>query len=141
MSQYARTEVVFVLPLNFCHRQQTVDQIRPTTTERVARSGFILNNVPTLQPARAIHRRKPPAQVTHQSEHSAHHRRPYLSHLVWTSAETVEHLADQFAVMPLLVFNLLDACSFFGITDRMPMAAIGVTGGQLTRIGHLQHGY
>jgi hypothetical protein len=128
---------MFVFPFNFSHRQQAVDQIRPTTTERMVRGCFILNDVSTLQPARTIHRREPPAEVAHQSEHSAHQSRAYLPYLVWTSAETFEHLADQLTVMPLLVFNLLDACSFFGITHRMPMAAICVTGGTLTRIGHL----
>src|SRR6185503_17321266 len=107
----------------------------------MARGGFVLNNVSTLQPARSIHRRKPPADVAHQPEHSSNHRRTYLSHFVWTSTETLEHLADLLTMMPLLVFYLLDARSFIGITDRMPVAAIGVTCRKLARIGHLQHGY
>ena len=83
----------------------------------MSRSRFIFDDISTLQPARAVHRRKPAAEMTHQPEHSTNQSRAYLAHFVWTSSKTLQHLADQLPVVPLLVFNLLDASSFFRIPD------------------------
>jgi hypothetical protein len=117
MAQHARAKVVLVLPFNLRHRQKTVDQILPPTGERMARGSFVLNDVSTLQSPRPVHRRKPSAEVTHESKHPTNYSCPDLSCLVWTSAEALEHFPDQLPVVPFLVFNLVDAGSFFRIPD------------------------
>src|SRR5215211_1358810 len=101
----------------------------------MTRRGFILNNISTLEPARSIHWRKPAADMTHQSKHPSNHRRSYFAHLVWTSPETLQHLPNQFSVLPLLVFDGVDASSFFRFAHRMPVPAIGITRSQLAGIG------
>ena len=118
---------MFVFPLDFRHRQKTIDQILAPARERMTSRRFIFDDIATLEPARAVHRREPAADMTQQSQHPPHHRRSYFPHLVWTRTETFEHLAHEFPVMPFLVFDLLDAPPFFRIAHRMPVAAIGIT--------------
>jgi len=69
--------------------------------------------------------------VTHQPEHASNHIRAYFADLVRTRSEALQHLSNQFPVMPLLVFNRLDPNSFVGIADGVPVAAIGVPGRKL----------
>src|ERR1051325_4248469 len=113
MSQHARTKVFFVFPLDLRHRQETIDQIFAPARERMACGSFILDDVVTLEFARPVHRREPTADVTQQPQHAAHYCCSNFPHLLWTSLETFEHLAHQFPVMPLLVFDLLDLATFF----------------------------
>src|SRR5215467_13952290 len=92
MAQHAAAKIMFVFPLDFSHRQKTVDQICTPAGKCVARRRFILDDVSTLEPPGAVHRRKPATQVTHEPENTTHHRRSYFPHFVWTSTETLEHL-------------------------------------------------
>src|SRR6185295_14763888 len=101
--------VMLVFPLDLGHRQKTVDQVLASAAERMAGGSFVFNYVSTLEPACAVHRSEPTAEVTHQAEHTSHHSRAHLTHLVWSSAQTRQHLSDQLPVMPLLVLNGPDA--------------------------------
>ena len=141
MAQHTTAEVMLVFPLDLRHRQKTVDQIRTPTGECVTRRRFILNDISTLEPPGAVHRRKPTAQVTHESEHAPDHRRSYFPHFVWTSTQALEHLADEFTMMPFLVFDLLDLPPLLAVDDRVPVTAIGITRRQLAGIGQLQRDY
>src|ERR1041385_2495513 len=98
MTQHTTAKVMLVFPLHFSHRQETVDQVLTPAGECMARRRFILDDISTLETPGAVHRRKPAAQVTHESQHASDHGRSYFADLVWTSAEAFEHLADEFAV-------------------------------------------
>src|SRR6185295_316427 len=124
MTEHAGAKVMLVVPLHFRHRQKTVDQICTAAVKRVTRSRLILNDVSTLEPPGAVHRRKPTTQVTHEPKYAAHDRCSYFPHFVWTSTEALEHLADEFTVMPSLVLDLFNPPALFGIADRMPVTAV-----------------
>ena len=94
MAQDARTKITFVLPLDFSHRQQAVDQISLAALARVSRGGFVFDNVSAFEPAGAIHRRKPAGDVTQQTKRAAHHHSPQFAPFVWTSTQSGKHLAD-----------------------------------------------
>src|SRR5215204_445074 len=102
---------------------------------------FILDDVSAFKAAGPVHRRKPPAYVTQQSEHSTNHRRPNFADPVGTRTKTPQHFADQLSMVPFLVFNGLDMQSFRGIADGMPVPPVGVPRRQFARICHLQSGY
>src|SRR6185436_7026812 len=112
MRQHARAEVVLVFPLDLGHSQKTVDQILASAANGMARGSLVFNDISTLEPARAVHRSEPATEVTHQPEHPAHQRCSYLAHLVWTAAQALKHLSNQFAVMPLFLFDGPDASAF-----------------------------
>lgn len=97
-----------MLPLDFSHREQTVDQVRSAALTGVTRGGFILDDVSTFEPARAVHRRKPAADVTQQTKRAADERGAQFANFVWRATEPGKHLADQPAMVPFLVFNLFD---------------------------------
>jgi hypothetical protein len=111
MTQHTSAKIVFVLPFNFSHHEETVDQIFTTAPDRMARGSFVFDNVSTFEPSGAVHGRKPAAQMAQQSEHAAHHGCSYLTHLKWTSAQAREHLTDEFAMLPLLRFDDLNPSS------------------------------
>ena len=100
MTQHTTAKVMLVFPFDFRHGQKTVDQILTPAGECMTRRHLVLDNIPALESSRAVHRREPTAQVTHESEHASDHCRSYFADLVWTSAETLEHLADEFPVVP-----------------------------------------
>lgn len=127
-----------MLPLDFSHRQQAVDQIRSAALARVTRGGFILDDVLTFEPARAIHRREPAGDVTQETKRAADQCGAQFANLVWTSAESREHLADESPVMPFLVLDLFHLCSLLRVAERMPVSAIGVSGSQLAGVSELQ---
>jgi hypothetical protein len=70
VQQNARTEVFFVLPFHFCHRQQAINKLIVSRIARVTRGSFIFANVATLKPAGAIHRREPAGEVAQATEHA-----------------------------------------------------------------------
>lgn len=72
----------------------------------MTRRGFILDDVSTLKPARAVHRRKPAADVTQETQRSSDERRAQLAPFVWFGAEIAQHLPDQLAMMPFFFFDL-----------------------------------
>src|SRR5262245_18726547 len=111
MTEHTGAKVMLVFPLDFGHRQKTVNQIFAPTRARMPSRDLILNDVSTLEPPCAIHRREPTAHVTQHSKHPAYQRRPHFAHPVWTGPQTPQHLPNQLAVVPLLVFNSLDAHS------------------------------
>ena len=127
-----------MLPLDFSHREQAVDQIRSTALARVTRGGFIFDDVSTFEPARAIHRRKPASDVTQETERASDQGGANFANLVWTSAEIRQHLADESPVMPLLVLDLFDFRSLLRVAERLPVSAIGVSGSQLAGVSELQ---
>ena len=117
MTQHARTKVTFVLPFDFRHREQTIDQVRPTALARITSGRFVLDNVSTFKPARTVHRRKPTGNVTQQTKRSANHCGAQFAPFVWSSAETLQHLTNQFAMMPLFVFDLFNLRSIVGVAQ------------------------
>ena len=129
---------MFVLPLDFRHRQQAIDQVHSAALSCVTCGGFILDNVLALEPAGTVHRRKPAAHVTQETKRSSDDCGAQFAPLVWSTTEIFEHLADQTAMLPFLVFDRFDLRSFFGVVERMPVTAISVTGRQLARVRELQ---
>ena len=117
MAQHARTKVMFVLPLDFRHRQQTINQVHSTALACITCGSLILDNVFAFEPAGAVHRRKPAAHVTQETECSTDDCRAQFASFVWSSAEILQHLADQTPVMPFLVFDRFDSRSFFGVAE------------------------
>lgn len=128
-----------MLPLDFSHREQTVDQFSSAAFARVTRGGFVFHNVPAFEPARAIHRGKPAGDVTQQAKQAANQCRSQLAAFVWASAETGQHLADQPAMMPLFVLDLLYFRSILRVAKRLPVSAISVSGCQFAGVGELQN--
>ena len=63
-----------------------------------------------------------------------------LPHRPRSGAEITEDPRDETAVVPLLVLDLVDALTLLGITHRAPVAAVGVSRGQLTGVGELELG-
>ena len=127
-----------MLPLDFSHREQAVDQIRSAALARVTRGGFIFDDVSTFEPARAVHRREPASDVTQKTERASDQGGAKFANLVWTSTEVSEHLADESPVMPFLVLDLFDFCPLLRVAERMPVSAIGVSGSQLAGVSELQ---
>ena len=117
MAQYARTKVTFVFPLDFRHRQQTIDQVLSAALACVTCGGFVLDDIVTLEPARTIHRRKPAADVTQETERSSDEGGAQLASFVWSGAEVFQHLADEAPMMPFFFFDRLNLCSFFGVAE------------------------
>jgi len=68
MAENARTKIVFVIPLDFRHLKQAINQGCALAITRVSSGGFILAYVATLEPARTVHGRQPACQVTQQSQ-------------------------------------------------------------------------
>jgi len=130
---------MFVLPLDFSHREQAVDQIASSRLARVTRGGFVFDDVSTLEPARAVHRRKPAGDVTQQTERAANQCSSQFAAFVWSGAQTREHLADEPAMMPFLVLDLFDLGSLLRIAQRMPVSAISISGCQLAGVRELQN--
>lgn len=117
MAQHARTKVTLVLPLDFRHRQQTIDQVHSAALACITCGGFVLDDVLAFEPACAVHWRKPAAHVTQKTERSSDYRRAQFASFVRSSAEIFEHLADQTTMMPFLVFDRFDSRSFFGVAE------------------------
>src|SRR6185369_15135522 len=130
MTQHTHAKVVLVFPLHFRHCQQAVDQVFTPAGMCVTRRRLILDDVAALEPPGAVHRRKPATQVTHESEHTPDDGGAYFAHFPWSSAEAREHLADELPVLPFFVFDLLDSPALIRVADRVPVAAIRVSGGQ-----------
>src|SRR6185503_20991127 len=99
--------VTLVFPLDFGHRQQAVDEIFAPAAKRVTRGGFVFDDIATLEPARAVHRCEPAADMTQEAEHASNHRGPHFADFVWSSAKARKHLSDQLPVMPFLVLDSL----------------------------------
>lgn len=129
---------MFVLPLDFSHHEQAVDQVSSAALARITRGGFILDDVSTFEPARAVHRRKPAGDVTQQTKRATDQRGAHFAQFVWSAAEAGEHLADQPAMMPFLVLDLFDFRSLPRVAERFPVSAIGVSGSQLAGVSELQ---
>lgn len=85
---------MLVLPLDFSHREQAVDQVSSAALARVTRGGLILDDVSTFEPARAVHRRKPASDVTQQTKRATDECGAQFPHFVWSATEAGEHLAD-----------------------------------------------
>ena len=132
------SKIKFVVPFDFGHLQQAVDQIRAVAIARMPRRRLVLANVPALEPPGAIHRRQPPHHMAEQTQQPTNDLGAQLTPFVGRGAETVEHLPDKFAVTPFILFDVSDRCPLILRPDRFPVTAIGVGGGQLARIGELK---
>lgn len=130
---------MFVLPLYFSHREQTVNQFSSAAVARVTRSGFVFDDVSTFEPAGAVHRCKPAGDVTQQTKRSADECSPQFAALVWAGVQTGEHLTNQPAMMPFLFLDLSYLGAIFRVMKRMPVSAISISGCQLTGVGELQN--
>lgn len=106
-----------MLPLDFSHREQAVDQFSPAALARVSSGGFVFDDVSTFEPARAIHRRKPAGDVTQETERPADDGGPQFAALVWTSIQTGEHLTNQPAMMQFFFLDLFYFCSILGVAE------------------------
>ncbi len=62
-----------------------------------------------------------------------------LAESLWALPKFAQHLADQLAMMPFLIFDLFNASAFVLVSDRMPMASISVRGSQLSGISALKN--
>ena len=106
-----------MLPLDFRHRQQAVNEIGTPALARITRSGFVLDNVSTLQPARTVHRHKPAADVTKHAQCSSDDRGAQLAYLSWSSTKTLEHLTYELAMIPLFFLYLFYSSSIVAIAE------------------------
>src|SRR6266700_6281847 len=120
MLQYARPEIMFVLPLDLGHSQQTIDQLPVTACTSIACRCFVFDNIFALEFSGAIHGDQPTAEVTENPENASDNSGSNLTHSAWSCTQSLEHLTDEFAVMPFFVFDDLDTSSFVQIGDRMP---------------------
>lgn len=118
------SKVEFMLPLDFGHFQQAVNQIRAVAIARKPRGRLVLSNIPALQLACAVHRSQPPRDMAQQAQDATNDRGAQFAPFVWRGGETGEHLADKFAVTPFIIFDGSDRGPFIRLTDRIPMAAI-----------------
>src|SRR5205823_3696728 len=90
------------------------------------------------EPSRSVHRREPAAEMAHHAEHASDHVEDRLAHAARLRAEIAKHAADEIAVMPLFIFDLMDARALAGIRDAVPVAAIRERRRELAGIGVLQ---
>ncbi len=130
---------MFVLPFDFGHHEQAIDQVVASALVSITRGRFVLDNVPTLEPARAVHRHKPTTDVTQQTKRSTDDSGPQLTSFDWSSTKIFQHLAHEAAVMPFFFFDRFYPGSFFGVGERMPVTAISISGCQLAGIRELQN--
>jgi len=135
------TEVVFVLPLNFRHRQQAIDKLGASGTACVTSSRFVLNNVPAFEFARAVHRYQPTAEMTKKTQRSPDNRRAQLAPPIGLRAELHKHFTDELSMMPFLVFNLSNSLFLFEVGHRLPVTSVSVSGGTFAGVGEAQDRY
>ena len=99
---------------------------------------FVLDDVVPFEPAGAVYRGEPAADVAERADRAADAPEDDFAHPVGFSAELLQHAADELAVMPFVGFDLADARSVGRVAHAVPMTAIGVTRGQLARVRSLQ---
>jgi hypothetical protein len=131
MFLHALAKVVFVIPLDFRHFQEALNQIGAAASARISRCGFILANVSALETAGAIHRRQPTRHVTKESEHSSDPVRALFAELIRPALQGPEHFPNLPAMTPFIVLNILNCGFLLGVTDRLPVPTIRVCCGQL----------
>src|SRR5438128_6810792 len=128
-----------MLPFDFGHRQQAVHKFLMPCARCKSCGSFILFDVAPLQFPCTIHGREPARQVTEHAESAANQESSDFTKAARLSAKLGEHLTDEAAMMPLLIFNLMNSRSRPSIADRAPMPAISIRGSQLARIGQPQN--
>src|SRR2546428_3197313 len=140
MPQDTGPEVLFVVPLDLGHREQTVRELGPTGAYRQARRDLVFHDVPALQSAGAVHGRQPAGHMAEQRERASHRAGPSLAGWGRLPPDPGEHAADQLAVMPFLLLDLTDPRSFIRIPDGFPVATVREGSGKLARVGELENG-
>src|ERR1044071_3227284 len=134
MSRNARAEVLLVVPLRLRHRQQALDHLLVSAAQRVLRRVFVLDDVRALELSRAVHRNETAADVTQTRDRFSDDEEDRLAYATRLRAELREQLADEFSVMPLLVFDDANALALRDVAHAVPVPAIRITGRELARI-------
>jgi len=138
MAENLVAKEVFVLPLDFGHRQQAIDQIFMTGFE-CARGGILIfHDVFSFQRARAVHGEEPTADMAEDGDRLTDDPKDNLASSIGTGTELAKHGADELAVMPFLRLDCLYPLPFFRISEAVPVSAVGEAGCQLARIRMLQ---
>lgn len=138
MAQDAFAEVELVFPLDLRHFEQAVDEFNMAGQDGKTRRHFVLDDVPALQKAGAIHRRKPTAHRAEGAERTSDGAEDEFPGPARTRTELCEDFAYQLPVMPLLGFYRLDSLALTWIRDTSPMPGICEPRGKLTRISSLE---
>ena len=129
-----------MLPLDFRHVQQTINHVFAATVARMSRGRLILANIVPLQSPGAVHRRQPTRHVTQELQRPTDNRRARLATVEWPGCQAREQVTQQFAVLPLIILDVLNRIPLVRVTDRMPVTAIGIRSRQLTGVGQLKKG-
>jgi hypothetical protein len=124
-------EEELVLPLDLGHRQDAVDHVELSAVAREDRGLFVLDDVAAFQPARAVHRREPAADAAEDADRAPDAPEDHFADAAGLSAELPEQSADQFAVMPLLRFDLLDAFAIGAWPNALPVTSVRIARRQL----------
>src|SRR5687767_8009779 len=115
-----------MFPLDLRHCEEAIHILQPAAPKRIPRRIFIFPDVAAFQLSSAVHWNQPPADMTDKANRAGDNSRSYLSSRIRFGTDCREDLADQLPVMPLLLLDTLDALSFLGCRDRVPMATIGI---------------
>jgi len=108
---------MFVVPFNFSHLQQTVDQVSATALARETSGRFVLDNIPALESSGAIHRRKPPHDVAQKTESATDDGGTSFTRLTRLSVETFKHLTHEFAMTPFVLLDSVNRLAFIRASD------------------------
>jgi len=103
------SKVVFVIPLDLRHRQETFDELRAAAVLRVFGGVFVFHNVPPFQLSGTIHWGKPSRQVTEKLQSPADQSRSNLPAFVGSCAKSGQHFTHKPSMVPLLLFDRSDA--------------------------------
>lgn len=138
VTQHLCAEILFVLPLDLGHGEQTIDELVASATGRILGRMFILDNIAAFEFTRAVHGEQPSRNVTEHLKRSSDDAGANLSRRIGQSAESGKHFSDEASMMPFLIFDLVDMSTFLGIRNGMPVPAIGIRCRSLTGIGKLK---
>jgi len=128
-------KVRFVIPLHLGHRQKAVDHFVLAALGGEHRRIFILDDVAALQPAGAVHRSEPSADVTEAGDEVTDPPEDEFAQRARFAAELPQQPADELAVMPLLGFDLPDVIALARVAHAVPMASVRIAGPELRRVG------
>src|SRR5258707_13029008 len=141
MTRYLGPEVLLVLPLHLGHRQQAIEELEVAARAGVDGRVLVLDDVAALEPPGRVHGQEPASRVAERAQGSADRPEDGLPTRLRLCPEVTEDPRDEAAVVPLLVLDLVDALALLGIAHRAPMAAVGISGGQLPGVGELELGH
>jgi [acyl-carrier-protein] S-malonyltransferase len=140
MTRDPLAKIGLVVPLHLGHVQETLDEVFAPASRGVPRGALVFEDVPAFQSSGAVHRQKPPADVTESSQGPADREEDGFAQRERLRAELQQDAAHEPPVMPLLVLDLPDAGALGLITHAFPVSAVRIAGRQLARIRVLQLG-